>query len=327
MGWRVFYSYAHEDEELRKKLGEFLDPLRRRNKITEWHDRMLDPGAPWDKEIRDEISQANLILFLLSSEFLASDYSFEVEVDKAFDLAKAGAAILVPVLVKPCLWEESRFSDLQIIPRDNRSVCSSDDPRSASLELLHEVAAAISKMVAEEPPQPRSRSSETTDTQKFDNSLELVRHQVRSYARIYERTRQHMPASEARRRRMEAIMTSMRNLATASYPLLEELAASPSPGERLAAVSILQVFASERQLQFLLSLVKGENPFVVFHALNALHVAVNSLDPQSYRALSQTIKDAKEALGGLGDSHRRSKELAAAERELGENIKAMSPTT
>jgi len=240
---------------------------------------------------------------------------------------KRGQAKLVPVLMRPCLWEESRFSDLQIIPRDAKPICSSGDPRSASLELLREVASEIRKIVAEELQQPRSRSSETSDSENFDTSLELVRHQVRSYARIYERTRQHMPASDARSRRMEQIMANMRNLATASYPLLQELAASPSPGERLAAVSILQVFASERQLQFLLSLVKGENPFVVYHALKALRVAVNSLEPQSYPALSLTIQEAKLALRGLAASHRRSRELAAAEQEFEANITAMSPTT
>jgi len=65
MAWQIFYSYAHEDDELRKKLVTFLGPLRQQKLITEWHDRMIDPGTDWDRGIHDELSKANLILFLL----------------------------------------------------------------------------------------------------------------------------------------------------------------------------------------------------------------------------------------------------------------------
>lgn len=328
MGWNVFYSYAHEDDELRNKLASFLAPLRQQSRITEWHDRKTEPGAPWDAEIRSKLSQANLFLFLLSYEFLASDYCFGVEVENAFERAKLGQARVVPILIKPCLWEDSRFSALQIVPRDAKPICSSDDPRSASLELFREVAKEIRDIVAQEPPQPEERKAEHPEVHKFDTALELVRNQVRSYAHIYERARQRMPPSDARTARMEQIMTSMRNLATASYPLLHELAASPSPGERLAAVAILQVFASESLLPFLVGLVKSEKPFVCFHALKALRFAVNSLDPTSYDALTRAVEEAKAALQqvhpAVGPGTDRARMLADAEQELRANIDSIS---
>jgi hypothetical protein len=322
MGWEVFYSYAHEDDELRKKLITFLGPLRQQKKIAEWHDRNIEPGALWDKEIRMELSQANLILFLLSPEFLDSDYCFGVEVQTALDRMKRGEAKVVPILLRPCLWDYSVFSALQIIPRDAKAVRSWDSLDEA----LRNVAQEISKIVAEEPTQPRSQPAEQTDAQKFDSSLELIRNQVRSYARIYERTRQRMTASDARTARMEQILQSMQSLATASYPLLHELVASPSPGERLAAVAILQVFACESLLPFLVGLVKSEKPFVCYHALKALRFAVNSLDPASYDALTQAVNDAKAALqqAKVGPGTDRARMLADAEQELQANIKALS---
>jgi hypothetical protein len=332
MSWQIFYSYAHEDDELRKKLITFLGPLRQQKRITEWHDRQIEPGALWDKEIRSELSQANLILFLLSSEFLDSDYCFGVEVETALDRMKRGEARVVPVLMKPCLWEDSRFSALQIVPRDAKPICSTDDPRSASLELFHEVAKEIRDIVTGDPPQPIAPVAEHPEAHTFDSSLELVRNQVRSYAHNYERTRQRMKASNARTARMEQIMGSMQSLATASYPLLRELVASPSPGERLAAVAILQVFASESLLPFLVGLVKTEKPFVCFHALTALRFAVNSLDPTSYDALTQAINEAKAALqqahpAQVGPGTDRARMLADAEKELDANIKAIAAPT
>ena len=329
MGWQVFYSYAHEDDELRKKLFTFLGPLRQQKRITEWYDRKVEPGALWDKEIRSELSSANLFLFLLSYEFLASDYCFGVEVEKAFERAKLGQAKVIPVLMKPCLWEDSRFSALQIVPRDAKPICSTDDPRSASLELFNEVAKEIRDIVAQEPPEPIAPVAESSRAPKFDSVLDLVRNQVRSYAHIYERTRQRMPPSDARTARMEQIMTSMRNMATASYPLLKELAASPSPGERLAAVAILQVFASESLLPFLVGLVKSEKPFVCFHALKALRFAVNSLDPISYNALTRAVEEARAALqqAQVGPGADRARMLAAAEQELHANIESISVPT
>jgi len=326
MGWHIFYSYAHEDDELRKKLVTFLAPLRQQRRITEWYDRKIEPGAPWNEEIRNQLSQANLFLFLLSYEFLDSDYCFGVEVEEAFERVKLGQAKVVPVLVKPCLWEDSRFSALQIVPREGKPICPTDDPRSASLDLFREVAKEIRDIVSEEPPQPITTAEERPETHKFDSSLELVRNQVRSYAHLYERTRQRMSPSDARTARMEQILDRMRSLATASYPLLQELAASPSPGERLAAVAILQVFASESLLPFLVGLVRTEKPFVCFHALAALRFAVNSLDPSSYETLRQAITEASAALRQIkaGPTTDRARQLAAAEKELQANINAIA---
>lgn len=324
MSWRIFYSYAHKDDELRKELITFLGPLRQQHKITEWHDRQIDPGALWNKEIKHELSEANLILFLISPEFLDSDYCFGVEVETALDRMKRGEAKVVPILMRPCLWEESRFSALQLLPRDAKAVCS----WTSLDEAMRDVAKEISKIVAEEP-QVAPPSAEHPESHKFDSALELVRNQVRCYANIYERTRQRMPASDARTARMDQIMTSMRNMATASYPLLEELAASPSPGERLAAVAILQVFASEPQLPFLVGLVKSEKPFVCYHALKALRFAVNSLDPTSYDALTRSVEEAKGALqqahpAEVGPGTGRAQMLAGAEQELRANINSIS---
>ena len=314
MSWRIFYSYSHRDAELRDRLGAYLAPLKYQNKIEEWHDRRIEPGAEWAKGISAQLASAQLILLLVSADFLASDYCFGVEMETALARLKRGQVKVVPVLLKPCLWQESRFSELQIIPRDGKAVTSWPSVDEA----FTQVATEIRTLVSEPPPSPPELAAEGRDASRPDSSLELVRVQVLAYVHLYEKTRQRQPASGERTNRMEQIFQKMRELAAASYPLLDELAASPSPGERLAAVSILQVIASERFLPFLVKLVGSEKPFAGYHATRALHLAVGSLDPQAYPRLLQAIDD---ALALLAQSHNgsvkdRVDQLRTARQEL-----------
>jgi TIR domain-containing protein/HEAT repeat protein len=325
MAWQVFYSYSHKDAELRERLATYLAPLRQQQKIIEWYDRKIEPGANWDSEISAQLESAHLILFLLSADFLASEYCFGVEVEKALARLKRGEVQVVPILLKPCLWEESRFSELQIIPRDAKAIISWASPDEA----FKDVASEIRKLISDPPPSPSKALAESLEPHRFDSSLDLIRGQVHSYAHLYERTRQRMRPSNERTHRMEQIFEKMRNLATASYPLLDELARSPSPGERLAAVAILQVFAADQFLPFLVKLVGSEKPFVGYHATKALQFAAGALDPSTYPLVLKAIKEAQAALtsASVGFDTGRQAVLRAAEDELQKTIQALTGPT
>ncbi len=314
MTWRIFYSYASEDTELVDRLSKFLKPLQNNNKIDEWHNRMILPGAVWESEINAHLESAHLILFMVSADFLASEYCFSVEVEKALDRLKKGEVKILPVLLKPCLWRESRFSELQIIPRNAHAITSWKSVEEA----FNNVAEEIQKLVSDQPPESIIPVTGQSATYRFDTSLNLVHSQIRSYAHLYERTRQRMSPSGERTQRMTQIFQKMKILATASYPLLEELAGSPSPGERLAAIAILQVFASEKHLDFLVNTVGSEKPFVGYHAIQAIHFAVESLDPHFYPQLMKAIKKSQVNLNTaqVGFDTDRQTVLRSAEQDL-----------
>jgi hypothetical protein len=285
-------------------------------KIEEWHDQKIEPGMDWKIAIDDHLESADLILLLISEDFLDSEYCFGVEVEKALDLFKAGKVHVVPILLKPCLWEDSRFSNLQIIPRDANPITSSPSREEAFVK----VASELRKLVSGSPPSAK-QTSESALTSALPSSLYLVREQIRSYAEIYERIRQRMRASDDRTRRMEQVFQQMRAIANAAYPLLDELAKSPKPGERLAAVAILQVFANAEYLPLLVSLVSAEKPFVGYQAVTALRFAVGALHPRMYPELLKAIRKAKTALisaqlGFHTDHHDRHTVLDQAERDL-----------
>ena len=197
MSWRIFYSYSHRDADLRDRLGTYLAPLKYQNKIEEWHDRRIEPGAEWAKGISAQLASAQLILLLVSADFLASDYFFGVEMETALARLKRGQVKVVPMLLKPCLWQESRFSELQIIPRDGKAVTS----WPSAEEAFTQVATEIRTLVSEPPPSPPELAAEGRDASRPDSSLELVRVQVLAYAHLYEKTRQRQPASGERTNR------------------------------------------------------------------------------------------------------------------------------
>lgn len=119
---QLFYSYAHEDEGLRSELEKRLVMLKRENVICGWHDRHIVPGDEWDHAINHYLKSADIILLLVSADFLASDYCFDVELKEAMKMHEAGAARVVPVILRPCDWKGAPFGKLQALPTDGTPV-------------------------------------------------------------------------------------------------------------------------------------------------------------------------------------------------------------
>ena len=80
----VFYSYAHEDEELVKELRKHLSILKRQGVIREWYDREITAGTDWKGQLDQHLNSAGVILLLVSADFLASDYCYDVEMTRAW---------------------------------------------------------------------------------------------------------------------------------------------------------------------------------------------------------------------------------------------------
>jgi hypothetical protein len=79
----LFYSYAHSDERLRKRLETHLNALRQQGIITEWYERKIVAGTDWKQSIDAHLMRATVILLLISPDFLASDYCYGVEMQRA----------------------------------------------------------------------------------------------------------------------------------------------------------------------------------------------------------------------------------------------------
>jgi hypothetical protein len=120
----VFVSYAHRDEELKNELLKHLSGLRRRNVISGWHDGEIGAGEEWERQISEHLNKADIILLLISSDFLASDFCYDVELKRAMERHEAGAARVIPVILRDVDWTGVPFSKLKALPKDGKPVTS-----------------------------------------------------------------------------------------------------------------------------------------------------------------------------------------------------------
>lgn len=140
----VFYSYAPEDEELCKKLEKHLRVLERRGTMRGFSPRRVSAGEEWKGIVDARLNEAKVILLLVSSDFMDSDYCWDVEVKRAMERHKAGDARVIPIILRPCQWQEAPFGELSALPEGGKSVTewpSIDDA-------LNDVAAAVKAAVA-----------------------------------------------------------------------------------------------------------------------------------------------------------------------------------
>jgi hypothetical protein len=121
-GYKVFISYSHTDENLCKQLITHLSSLKRRGLIKEWHDRKIVPGEDWDKSIKQELLDSDIILLLISSDFIASDYCFDIEISKAMEKHEQKTSVVVPIVLRPCDWKDLPFGKIQGLPIDAKPI-------------------------------------------------------------------------------------------------------------------------------------------------------------------------------------------------------------
>jgi tetratricopeptide (TPR) repeat protein len=152
----LFYSYAHRDEELRKELEKHLSVLKRENVITSWHDRMIGSGDDWAGRIDEHINTAQVILLLVSADFLASDYCYDVEMKRALERHEANEARVIPVILRECEWQATRLKRLQALPTGAKPV----DQWTKLDAALSDVAREIRKVVADLKREPAPAKSE-----------------------------------------------------------------------------------------------------------------------------------------------------------------------
>ena len=99
--------------------------------MDSWFDGKILPSAEWDKEIRSELGKADIVVFLVSTNFLASKYISGVEMSRALERRKANEAELVSVILEDCAWNDREFTKYQVVQPGGRPVRRWNRQRSA----------------------------------------------------------------------------------------------------------------------------------------------------------------------------------------------------
>lgn len=121
---KAFVSYSHHDAQFLTDLHQHLAALRRQKLLDTWTDRKIDAGAVIDEEIAAAMTKADLFILLVSSSFINSDYCYDKEFKKALEKQKAGKALIVPIIIRPCDWQIPEISQFKVLPDDGHAINS-----------------------------------------------------------------------------------------------------------------------------------------------------------------------------------------------------------
>lgn len=136
-------SYSHKDERYRRKLDTHLAALRRQKLITDWHDRKITAGSEIDKVINEKLKSSDIVLLLVSPDFLNSDYCYGIEMEQAMNMHAACSAFVVPVILRPAYWADAPFGKLRALPKDGKPVVSWGNQDSAFLNVIEELKTLV----------------------------------------------------------------------------------------------------------------------------------------------------------------------------------------
>lgn len=142
----LIFSYSHVDENLRDQLETHLSGLQRQGLISSWHDRRITAGENFAAAIDSHIDTADVILLLVSPNFIASDYCYELEMKRALERNRQGVARVIPVILRPCDWHDLPFSKLQATPKDGKPITMWPNIDEAFLGVVTAIKRALKEL-------------------------------------------------------------------------------------------------------------------------------------------------------------------------------------
>jgi len=152
----VFFSYSHVDEKLKDELIKQLSMLKNQGVIAAWHDRKITAGREFEGEISQHLNSALVILLLISADFLASSYCYDVEMKRAMERHAKGEARVIPVFLRACDWKGAPFAKLLGLPTDAKPVTSWANRDEAFTNVARGVRRAVEDMPAKAAPVVRA---------------------------------------------------------------------------------------------------------------------------------------------------------------------------
>ena len=116
-----------------QELENHLAPLKLSGLISSWHDGCIAPGEEWEPQIKAKLEEAQIILLLISIDFINSSHCYDVELTKAIERHKAGDTCVIPVILRYCMWQQipvgdnMRLGKLQALPKDAKPISKWSD--------------------------------------------------------------------------------------------------------------------------------------------------------------------------------------------------------
>jgi WD40 repeat protein len=149
---RVFISYSHRDKDYLDELLEQLGTLVRRGQLDLWVDTQIEDGDLWRDEIRQGLESARVAILLVSPAFLNSKFITEEEVPHLLRAARREQVRILPIILKPCLYDETELKDYQAVNSQSRPLSGMDETQRGMLWVS--VAKQVKATLEAHPPTP-----------------------------------------------------------------------------------------------------------------------------------------------------------------------------
>lgn len=138
---KAFISYSSKDHAHMTALQAALSPLVRLNSLKLWHDRDIDAGEAWEKEIMQQLAAADIVLCLVSQDFINSDFCYKQEFLSTLKAHDEGKQTIVPIRLRSCAWDDLPLAKIQ--GRPNQWITSSSNQDEAWTEVAKELKSVI----------------------------------------------------------------------------------------------------------------------------------------------------------------------------------------
>jgi hypothetical protein len=151
---KMFCSYAHEDRQHLDQLLEHIKVLQHAGILDPWTDGSIQAGEEWASKISDNLEQSDIILLLVSSSFIASEYCYKIEMERAIELHEQGHAATIPIIVRPCYWQVTPFRKLQALPAGAKAVTTWENIDQAWADVTRGIGAKAEALAKDRTPEP-----------------------------------------------------------------------------------------------------------------------------------------------------------------------------
>lgn len=142
----AFIAYARKDAVFLDQLRAALVPHERLGELKLWCDALVEPGQAWEREILDRLERAQIVILLLSNDFLRSSYCMDQELPRALERQARGECEIVPVVVRACRYDKLKLGKIQTIRPGDRSIDEHDKKDPAWEIVTREIDRVIERI-------------------------------------------------------------------------------------------------------------------------------------------------------------------------------------
>lgn len=145
---KVFLMYSPADQEAREALDKQLAPLKKTDFIQTWDEAQIQPGADSETEISRRLEAADIVLLLVTADFFDSGAIYEKYLRAALQRHEARQTVVIPLLMRSCVWEETPLGRLTtILPRNKTALDRQENPEAALSDTVGQLRGWCQKIV------------------------------------------------------------------------------------------------------------------------------------------------------------------------------------